>query len=667
MDFARLFVCIALAVVVARLMGYVFRRIGQPPVVGEILGGLLLGKTLLGDAGTEFLFPSEVRPYLKVLAALGLVLFMFVVGLELDLGVVRRRQRTAVTVSLASIALPFALGVALGLYLYAAHPPPEEERTRVAFVLFIGASMSITAFPVLARILADRGMLRTALGGLAMASAAVDDIIAWSLLAVVVAAAGSSEDLQRVWLAVPYVVLMFLVVRPQLRRLVAWYGRAGRLTPDILAILLVGLLLSSYATEWLRIHYVFGAFLFGAVIPREAAAEMFHEILERLEQVSVLLLLPVFFVVTGVGVDLSAIGKQGSFELLLVMFVAVSGKFVGAYLGARSQRVHHHRAAALATLMNTRGLTELVILNVGLEKGILDEQLFSIMVAMAVLTTVMTGPLLRIVYSDRRLARDIAEAEREALGLEAGYTVLAVVDDLADAGRVTEAAADLAASARDGRVVILRVVGFSSPVLEVGSGLSAELAELAASADALETLRGHVDGRGVGCAVVTRFSSDVPREIVSAASAAGADMVVLGNAGSVRDAIESAFPGQVACLLGVPATTGSVRLMVTGGADGNAALEAALRMAIGRDALLTVSGVDGRGGLKRAAGVVEDLERAGCEARLASPDDAVAITLCGARVDSDSSTLVLKAQPDREPVDLASVFEGRRSVPTSRS
>ncbi len=554
----------ALAIIVARLMGHVFRRFGQPPVVGEIVGGLLLGKTLLGDAGTDFLFPEEIRPYLQVLAAVGLVLFMFVVGLELDLGVVRKRQRTAITVSVSSIALPFLLGSLLALYLYSRHPPPDEDRTQLAFVMFIGAAMSITAFPVLARILTDRGMLRTPVGGLAMASAAVDDIIAWSMLAVVIAAAGSPEDLARVWLAVPYVAVMFLVVRPQLRRLTAWYTRVGRLTPDILAVLLVGLLASAYATEWLRIHYVFGAFLFGAVIPREAAAQMFHEILERLEQVSVVLLLPVFFVVTGVGVDLSAIGGQGVLELLLVMLVAVSGKFFGAYFGARSQGVHHHRAAALATLMNTRGLTELVILNVGREKGILDDRLFSIMVAMAVLTTVMTGPLLRLVYSDRRVARDIAEAEREALGTGAAYTALAVLDELEDADRVVTVAGDLAASAWDSQVVLLRVVAFSSPALELGSGLSGELAELAGSAETLEALRRRLESRDVRCTVVTRFSADVPGEIVSAANIANADVLVLGQTGDVHDHVALDFPGQIVVVPGEPGADGSVLLIPFG-------------------------------------------------------------------------------------------------------
>jgi Kef-type K+ transport system membrane component KefB len=637
-------------------MGHLFRMMGQPPVVGEIVGGLLLGQTLLGDAGTDLLFPEELRPYLKALAALGLVLFMFIVGLELDLAVVRKKQRTAVTVSLASIALPFLLGSLLGLYLYSRHPPPEDERTRIAFVMFVGAAMSITAFPVLARILGDRGMLRTGLGGLAMASAAVDDIVAWSLLAVVIAAAGSAEDLARVWLAVPYIALMFLVVRPQLRRVTAWYHRAGRLTPDILAVLLVGLLLSAYATEWLRVHYVFGAFLFGAVIPREAAAQMFHEILERLEQVSVLLLLPVFFVVTGLGVDLSAVGRHGAVDLLLVMFVAVFGKFAGAYLGARSQGVHHNRAAALATLMNTRGLTELVILNVGREKGILDDQLFSIMVAMAVLTTVMTGPLLRLVYSDRRVARDIAEAEREALGVNAGYTVLAVVDDLEDGARVAGVAADLAASGPDPQVILLRAVTFASPALEVGSGLSAELAELATSAEALETLRQRVEARGLRCVVVTRFTDDVVREIVSASTTANADVVVLGAADDTYDHVVGAQASQVITVLGEPEMAGTVQLVPSSGADGDAALEAAVRTAIGRGGELTVRSDEGRASAKRAGGLVARIQKAGLRARLAEPNDPVAVTVAAPGAPVQLPAMVVRAQLDREPVDLAAIL-----------
>src|SRR4051812_16871568 len=289
--YAEIFLGIAVIIVAARVTGAAFRRIHQPAVVGEIVAGLLLGATALARVPghpTEHLFPADSRPFLKAVAALGLVLFMFIVGLELDLGVIRGQERLATTVSLASIALPFVAGVLLGLVLFTTHAPPDSSQSKLPFALFIGAAMAITAFPVLARILADRNLLRTPLGASALASAAVDDVAAWSLLAVVVAIAGpgkgGGEPQWHIWLTIPYLIGMVVVVRPLLKLVIERYAKAGRLTPDLLAVILVGLLLSSYAADWLGIHYIFGAFFFGAVMPRQGAARMFHEILERLEQ-----------------------------------------------------------------------------------------------------------------------------------------------------------------------------------------------------------------------------------------------------------------------------------------------------------------------------------------------------------------------------------------------
>lgn len=270
---------------------------------------------------------------LATLANLGLVVFMFIVGLELNLGLVRGNGRRAGSVSLASVAVPFALGVGLAGVLFPAH------RTGTTFLaLFVGASMSVTAFPVLARILTERGMHRTPLGVLALAAAAVDDVLAWSLLAAVTAVAehGGRGQLEvTVGASLAFVAGMLLVVRPPLRGVTACYRRAGRLTPDLLAVLLAGLLLSAYATEKIGIHFIFGAFLFGAAVPREGSAPMFAEILERLEQVSVLLLLPLFFVTTGFTVDLRGTGRSGLGELGLILLVACAGKFLGASGAAR--------------------------------------------------------------------------------------------------------------------------------------------------------------------------------------------------------------------------------------------------------------------------------------------------------------------------------------------
>ena len=291
---------------------------------------------------------------------------MFVVGYEVDLRLIRGREHVALSVSVGSVILPLGLGTALGVWL--AHRNHVHHVS--TFALFIGTAMAATAFPVLARILTDRGLHRTRIGGLALASAAVADVLAWTLLAVVVGWPGSGAQ-WRVLLAIPYAAAMFLLVRPLLRRLSGFYCKAGRLTPNVLATVLVGLLLSCYATNWMGLHFIFGAFLFGIVMPRVDASSLREEILERLEQISVLVLLPLYFVVSGLSINLSTIGSSGLEELGAILAVAIIGKFTGAYCGAQLAGVRGRDAGVLATLMNTRGLTELVILGVGLQLHIL--------------------------------------------------------------------------------------------------------------------------------------------------------------------------------------------------------------------------------------------------------------------------------------------------------
>jgi Kef-type K+ transport system membrane component KefB len=305
-------------------------------------------------------------------------------------------------VSLSSIVLPCALGAALGWYLLRGHPSAEPR----GFVLFMGVAMSITAFPVLARILADRDMLKIPLGGLALTCAAIDDVLAWSLLAVVVAAVSPADNQWRLLIALPYLLAMLYPVRLWLRRLVAHRQRAGRLTPGLLSVVLTGLLASGAVTEWIGLHFIFGAFLFGVVMPRTSTSPLRDELQERIGQVSNVLLLPVFFVVAGLKVNLSHLHLADLADLGLIMVAAIGGKGAGAYLAARANRLNHRTAAALATLMNTRGLTELVILNVGLQLGVLDTGLYSLMVVMAVVTTAMAGPILGLVYPSRLIAQD---------------------------------------------------------------------------------------------------------------------------------------------------------------------------------------------------------------------------------------------------------------------
>jgi Kef-type K+ transport system membrane component KefB len=363
---------LAIIILLARLLGMAAKRLGQPPVLGEIIAGILLGPTLFQGQITATLFPITIRPPLSALANLGVVIFMFAVGYELDLRLFRGRERVAASVSVCSVVLPLSLGAGLGVWLASRHHVHDV----VPFALFVGTAMSVTAFPVLARILTDRGMHRTRIGGIALASAAMDDVLAWSLLIVVVAIAGAGGQQFRLLLAPVYAGVMFGVARPLLRRLVGVYQRQGRLTPNVLVTVLAGLLLSSYATDWMGVKYIFGAFIFGVVMPREgaAAAALREAILGRLEQVSVLVLLPVFFVVSGLSVDLSSVGLASLVELALILLVAIAGKFGGAFAGARIAGVRGRRALVLAALMNTRALTGIVIVTVGLQLHILTSR-----------------------------------------------------------------------------------------------------------------------------------------------------------------------------------------------------------------------------------------------------------------------------------------------------
>ncbi len=624
---AIVFLDIAVIVVVARLMGLLFRRLHQPAVIAEILAGLALGPSLLGllpGNPTEALFPRDVRPFLGVIAGLGLIIFMFIVGLELDVGLIRGKGRTAATISLVSVALPFALGGALALWLHRSHAVVDGgERVKLLpFALFIGAAMSVTAFPVLARILSERGMHRTETGVLALACAAIDDILAWTMLAVVLAVVRSSGALDLVTMlveALTFIGLMFWLVRPRLRGLVERRKTAGRLTPNIFAVVLVGVLVSSYITDRIGIHAIFGAFLFGAIMPREGAAHLSAEILERIEQVTVLLLLPVFFIATGLNVDIGGLGATGLLELGAVLVVACTGKFLGAAAAARACGVRARRAAAVGVLMNTRGLTELVILNVGLAAGVLDRRLFTVMVLMAIITTVITEPLLRLIYPERMVARDIASAERAALGLSAGYRVMAAVDG-PESEHIVDAGVALLGEESSSQLLISR---FDPPVrpVEVGAGLTFELAAVAASFEALQDLARRAADQGATAVVSSRFSDDLPRDILAQALSAEADVLVLSASDAeLAEGILSAAECAVVLRLDAGGTTGDpgltatrldsitkVAVMPGTGDDGLAAVEQAVRISARRRISLSLLEGNDRREQRRVAALVRRL------------------------------------------------------------
>jgi len=595
----RVFVAIAVVIVVARVMGVVARKLRQPPVVGEIIGGIALGPTLLGALPggiDEMLFPTDIRPYLTVIANLGLIIFMFIVGLELDTTLIRGKERIAGVISLSSIILPMAMGLGLSVLLYDryAGPGTGDGIGALPFALFLGSAMSITAFPVLARILVDRGMYRTALGSLVLACAAVDDILAWALLAVVLAVVKTGTFLA--WdfplilgSSIVFAGFMFGVVRPLLARLVPAYERLGRLTPNLASVVLIGFLLSSFVTAEIGIHHIIGAFVFGAVMPREGAHGLTLEILEKLEQVSVLLLLPVFFVATGLNVDIGALDGAALGALGLVLAVAIAGKFVGATAAARLQGIGPRRAAAIGTLMNTRGLTELIVLTVGRENGVLNDTLFTIMVVMAVVTTVITEPGLRLFYPDALLARDVAEAERAARGVQEAYRVVVLVDDPPAASLPARLAAGLARAVPPAEVVLARFVP-PGPAPELGAGLSAQLLEMTGAMEAMAALEREVAATGVRCEVVTRFaerSGATDADLAARLSSLTPDLVLLMTGPADADRVARTTEAIVGVVTpgaadgGGPATypaVGPVAVVVDDGPAAGRLVDLALRL-----------------------------------------------------------------------------------------
>lgn len=406
----ELLLALAVIVAAARLFGTLARRLGQPAVTGEILAGILLGPTLAGGAVTAAIFPSYVRPALSALADVGVCVFMFFVGLHVDRDLLRGQGRLATTVSVSAMVVPFGLGVLLAFYLVGLQPVHD----RLAFVLFIGVAMSITAFPVLARILNDSDLIKTPIGGLALACAALDDVLAWSLLAAVVAIADASRDPWRVLLVVPLAAVLLKIVRPMLARLAERHLPAGTLASSgLIVAAAVGLTLCSEATDWMGLHPIFGAFLFGVVMPRDRVSALCARVLRGVEKTNSVVLLPVFFLIVGLKVNLADVDARRVVEFLLILVVAIGGKGIGAFAGARVCGARPRYCTVLAILSNTRGLTELIALTVGLQLGLLNQDLYSLMVVMALVTTAMTGVLLRLVYPQERVRDDVAARDAE--------------------------------------------------------------------------------------------------------------------------------------------------------------------------------------------------------------------------------------------------------------
>lgn len=407
---------IALILVIGAAFAMLARRVRQPAVIGEILAGVCLGPSLLGLLPGDLpdrIFPPEVRPHLNLVAQIGLLLFMFTIGWEFDRRVLSGRRRSTGLIWVCSVALPLTLGMGLAVLLHRSHGTVDgREVPLLHFALYLGIAMSIAAFPVLARIITDKRLQFSRSGSLALALAAADDVLAWCLLAVVVGmvtASGSAGYLTMVLWSVLYVVAMFCVVRPAMAAAVRRMRRRGTPLGSAYVLIGFGALGSAYVSSQIGIHAIFGAFLFGLMMPRDP--ELRRVALPPVEHVGALLL-PVFFVVTGLSVDLTTLTPASALQMLAIIAVACVGKLGGVAIPARLTGMGWRDATTLGLLMNTRGLTELVILNVGLQLGLLSVELFTAMVMMALVTTAMAAPLLSLLIRTPAGPRDVRPVRR---------------------------------------------------------------------------------------------------------------------------------------------------------------------------------------------------------------------------------------------------------------
>ncbi|MFO0099926.1 MAG: cation:proton antiporter [Aphanizomenon sp.] len=524
----------------SRLVGLGFKAIKQPLVIGEIFAGIMLGPSLFGLIApglAHSLFPAETMPYLNVLSQIGLIFFMFLIGLELNPKYLSGNLKTAILISNLSIIVPFASAFGLSFVLY---PLVSNNHVNFApFALFLGAAMSITAFPVLARIITENNLQGTRLGTLALTCAAVDDVTAWCILAVAIAVARHGSIDQQAILtiieSVVYIGFMFTVGRWFLKRLSKHHHRAGRLSQLVLAIIYMGVVASALITEFIGIHLIFGAFLLGAVMPKDE--ELVRELAIKTEDFVLIFLLPIFFAYSGLKTQIGLLNSPNLWLLsALILLVAIGGKYTGAYVAARLSGIDKREASALGWLMNTRGLTELIVLNIGLELGVITPLLFTMLVIMALVTTFMTSPLLEWTYPKRLIRLDIVESEAE-IPIEAlpeayiaQYRILVPVANPAAQKGLLQLATAIAVNNRQPAVVyplsfieLEEDYGFESSPNEADRLIAErcqKLEELIATLEPPE-IRSYIHP-------IVRISSNVARETAQIAKIEQPDLVLLG-------------------------------------------------------------------------------------------------------------------------------------------
>lgn len=408
-----------LILLVVQLFGYICKRIGQQWVIGEILAGLALGPSLLGmlqPQAEHFFFPASALPTLQTLGDIGLVLYMFSLGARLDTNLMLRQSKKAMLTSISGILLPLILGATLAFFLF-----PQfggAKATLVSFMLLVGTAMAITAFPVLARLLSEKNMLGTRIGTLALTCAAVDDVAAWFLLALVIAVI-HGQGLLPVGLTIGFTALFAASVLTIGRYALNYIDRKIRSEQVVVAFSIALLLCAAYVTNAIGIHPVFGAFLVGIVLPRKP---LFVKLVRNIEQVNMLLFLPLFFVYSGLRTQIGLISSWWMWLIcLLVLVIACAGKIFGGTFAVRVLGESWHDSFSLGILMNTRGLVELIVLNIGLDLGILSPMLFAMLVIMALVTTMMASPLLPLLgYAQQtpQKAQTSRTTEREILDID---------------------------------------------------------------------------------------------------------------------------------------------------------------------------------------------------------------------------------------------------------
>jgi len=535
---AAFFLSAAIVLIVARGFGILAVKIGQPRVIGEVIAGLALGPSLLGVISPNLqatLFPTDVLPAIGFAANLGLIFFMFLVGLEVDQKQLKGKVAPAAMISNASVAVPMLLGIAVALPLYKLVGPNKKF---VAFALFMGVAMSITAFPVLARILAERRMLKRPVGALAVACAAIDDVTAWFLiaLATTIAVSGTFGDVARtIGEAVAYTLVMVLVVRRILARMGTAFDEVGRIPAGWFAAIIVGVLLSAWVTEEINIAFIFGGFIMGMVMPRHA--RLTEEVTRRIEDFVVALLLPLFFVYTGLKTNITLLDRPALWLITIVLIViAVVGKLAGAAIAARVSGFDWRQSAVIGTLMNTRGLTELIVLNLALAVGAISNALFAALVIMAVITTMMAGPMLRLLDPRNEYGTDVEdeiEAARTATARE--YPGLPVPERSILVAPQTDAALPqliglaepLAKWEPPHELIITRFVVASRGIRNgVRGGLQTENLLLERASRAINEERARLAAEGVIARGVALTSADAGADLVRIAEREPVDLIL---------------------------------------------------------------------------------------------------------------------------------------------